>query len=161
MAIGDDFPKRAKRVSTQKITPLFRVKPKARPRGKSFEKGNGFGSEHRFKKGMPSANPGGRPKSSEISVALRAKLKSETTKPLRARTYAEKLVDKWVEQGLDGNVAAIAAIADRAEGRPAITITGDGRPDNLTLWCESIKELHLAQHPQLVAAQEGDEDENE
>jgi len=166
MAIGDPFPRKvSKRVSTQDSTPPLSVigpKPKARPRGKSFEKGNGFGSEHRFKKGCPSPNPGGRPKSAYISEALRAKLKSETTKPLKARTYAEKLVDEWVEQGLDGNVAAIAAIADRAEGRPAITVVSDGRPDNLTLWCESIKELHLAQNPQLVAGDDlEDENENE
>jgi hypothetical protein len=152
MAIGDKFPferakvkssKPAKRVKKQKltpalsVTPAFSIRTKKRPRGRSFEKGAGWGSEYRFKKGQ-SGNPGGRPKCAEISAALRAKLKSETTRKLKGRTYAEKLVDEWVEQGLDGNVSAISAIADRAEGRPAVTIVGDGRPDAVTLLIEGM-----------------------
>jgi hypothetical protein len=150
MAIGDPFPfekrakvkssKPAKRVKKQKSSPVLSalgIKVKGRPRGKSFEKGHGFGSAYRFKKGQ-SGNPGGRPKCAEISSALRAKLKSETTKKLRGRTYAEKLVDEWVEQGLDGNVSAISGIADRAEGRPAVTIIGDGRPDAVHLLIEGM-----------------------
>jgi Family of unknown function (DUF5681) len=174
MAIGDPFPfekrakaKSSKRERKQKLTPALSalgVKPKARPRGRPFEKGAGWGSAHRFKKGQ-SGNPGGRPKCAEISSALRAKLKSETTKKLKGRTYAEKLVDEWVEQGLDGNVSAISAIADRAEGRPAVTIVGDGRPDAVTLLIEGMtnKSRELG-HPegwmpplQLESGEEQDE----
>jgi Family of unknown function (DUF5681) len=99
----------------------------------SFEKGNGFGSEYRFKPGE-SGNPGGRAKSAELSSALRAKLKSDKVQKLPSRTFAEKLSDKLVEEGLDGNVAAIVAIADRTEGKPATSITlGDG--DHIKTLC--------------------------
>jgi hypothetical protein len=107
---------------SRKLTPALSVKLKKRPRGRSFEKGNGFGAAHRYKPGE-SGNPGGRTKCAEISAALRAKLKSEFSLPRAGRTYAEKLVDEWVEQGLGGNTAAIAAIADRAEGRPLVSVS--------------------------------------
>lgn len=129
--------KRVRKHSSKKLTPALSVKAKKRPRGKSFEKGNGWGSEHRFKPGQ-SGNPGGRPKSAELSTALKAKLRSDTTRKLKARTYAEKLCDELVAQGLDGNVSAIIAIGDRTEGKPAVTILDDGRPNQLTLLIDSM-----------------------
>jgi hypothetical protein len=72
------------RLCQQNLAPVISpptVRVKKKPRGKSFEPGNCFGSEHRFKKGI-CPNPGGRAKSHEISVALRELLKSESKKPL-------------------------------------------------------------------------------
>jgi hypothetical protein len=139
------MPKLSKRVrkhSHKKSSPVLSalgVKVKGRPRGKSFEPGHGYGAEHRFKPGQ-SGNPGGRPKSAELSTALKAKLKSDTTRKLKSRTYAEKLCDELVEQGLLGNVSAITAIGDRTEGKPAVTILDDGRPNQLTLLIDSMTE---------------------
>jgi hypothetical protein len=120
-------------VSNRAITPETRVaiiRVKKRPRGKSFEPGNGFGSATRYKKGE-SGNPQGRPACKEISKALRALLASH--KSLPAKTGAEKLAREWFKQSLHGNVAAIVSLADRTEGRPSISISHDGSGDNLTL----------------------------
>jgi hypothetical protein len=125
--------KRASKQLTPAISPAeirAALKIKRRPRGKSFEKGNGFGAEHRYKPGQ-TGNPGGRTKCSEIRKYLRIKLGAEVALPRKGRTYAERVVDKWIDLALAGNAAAISAIADNAEGRPAVTILGDGRPDVL------------------------------
>jgi hypothetical protein len=114
-------------VTREELTPhlsALGAKVKKRRRGKSFEKGNGFGSEHRFKKGV-SGNPGGRTKCSELRKALRVKLASTASLPKPGRTFAEKMADKWVQVALNGNSAAIAAIADNAEGRPHQSISVD------------------------------------
>jgi len=107
------------------------VRIKKRPRGKSFQPGNGFGSEHRFKKGMPSANPSGRPLCKEISVALRDRLASD--RPIPAKTYAEKVAKKWLDESLDGNIAAIVSMSNRVEGCPATAMQITGGMDNLSL----------------------------
>jgi len=85
-------------------------------------------------------NPGGRTKSAEISKALRVKLKSEVSLPRVGRTYAEQLVDEWVSLGLGGNAAAIAGIADRAEGRPSVSIGFDQSENPLI---ELVAAMHL------------------
>src|SRR5271156_1540345 len=106
--------KGGKSVTRGALTPDTRVsivRIKKRPRGKSFQPGNGFGSEHRFKKGMPSANPSGRPLCKEISVALRDRLASD--RPIPAKTYAEKVAKKWLDESLDGNIAAIVSMSNR------------------------------------------------
>jgi hypothetical protein len=108
------------RVTHGALAPEPRVKIKKRPRGRSFEKGNGFGSATRYKPGQ-SGNPDGRPACKEISKALRVRLESE--KPIAARTYAERLAKEWVEQGLGGNVSAIVTLADRVEGRPGVSVS--------------------------------------
>jgi hypothetical protein len=114
-------------VPNGKLTPDTRVSKvsivriKKRPRGKSFEPGNGFGSEHRFKKGMPSANPSGRPLCKEISKALNERLAA--TKPILAKTGAEKIAKVWEQQARDGNIAAIVSLANRVEGCPATSVT--------------------------------------
>jgi hypothetical protein len=120
-------------VTHRNLSPAIEAKPpkvKRRPRGKPFPKGHSIGLAHRFRKGE-SGNPHGRPKSAEISKALRKKLASEISLPRAGRAYAEKLVDKWVEQALRGNTAAIAAIADRADGRPGVTLSLNDAPDPL------------------------------
>jgi hypothetical protein len=144
MAIGDPFPfekkvkssKRVKRGRKQQLAPVTRVKK--RPRGRSFEPGNGFGAEHRFVKGQPSANPSGRPLCKEISKALRERLASD--KPIPAKTGAEKIAKEWFEQSLGGNISAIVSLTDRCEGRPAITVHGDGAPDQIMLLVEAMSE---------------------
>jgi hypothetical protein len=180
MAIGDPFPfekrgakvvksaKRVKREDQQQLAPVTRVVPitriKKKPRGRSFEPGNGFGSEHRFKKGQPSANPSGRPLCKEISKALRERLASD--KPIPAKTGAEKIAKQWYEQSLDGNIAAIVSLADRCEGRPSITVTGDGGQDKIMLLIEGMtNRSREIGHPEgwiaplELEAGDGDEDE--
>jgi hypothetical protein len=127
-------------VSNRTLAPVPSVKIKKRPRGKPFEKGHGFGAEHRFKPGQ-SGNPEGRPKCKEISKALRELLASERRLP--AKTGAEKIARKWFEQGLLGNVAALVSLADRCEGRPNISISSDGTGDNLPLLIAGMYERHM------------------
>lgn len=133
--------KLSKRERKRRFTPVLSVKVKMHPRGKSFEQGNGFGAEYRFQPGE-SGNPGGRPKSAVLSAALRAKLKSDVVKKLTSRTFAEKLCDKLVEEGLDGNVNAIVAIGDRTEGKPAVTMSVNEGSDNLPLLLEGMARIH-------------------
>jgi hypothetical protein len=141
VAIGDPFPKVRKGVSKgskQQLAPVTRVtvaRIKKRPRGRSFEKGNGFGSEHRFQKGMPSANPSGRPLCKEISKALVQRLAS--TGPISARSGAEKLANEWYKQASTGNVPALVSLANRVEGCPATAIQVTGQ-DNLVLLLEAM-----------------------
>jgi hypothetical protein len=163
--IGDPFPrKRAKRVSTQKdapVTSVIQTRIKQKPRGRSFEPGNGFGAEHRWVKGGPSPNPSGRPACKEISKALRERLASP--KPIRPKTGAERIAKVWFDQSLDGNIAAIVSLADRCEGRPATTVTFGDREDPLQPMMEAVVgmyKLEQARAPQLEAAN-GEEGSNE
>lgn len=131
--------KSTKGASKGRIAPVACVKLKKKPRGKSFEPGNGFGSQYRFKPGQ-SGNPSGRSTeeqkaAAEISKALAARLVQVGSKRLlktRGRTFTEKLADEWIRQGLHGNWQSIAALADRLEGKPAVTVNGGGT-DNLQL----------------------------
>ena len=140
-----------KRVSKERFTPVLSVKVKMRPRGKSFEQGNGFGAEYRFQPGE-SGNPGGRPKSAVLSAALRAKLKSDVVKKLTSRTFAEKLCDKLVEEGLDGNVNAIVAIGDRTEGKPAVTMSVNEGADGI----KTLIEICHAKYNELEPTEDDD-----
>jgi len=130
----------------------LKARVKARPRGKSFESGNGYGSEYRFKPGE-SGNPGGRPKSAVLSAALRAKLKSDVVKKLTSRTFAEKLCDKLVEEGLDGNVNAIVAIGDRTEGKPAVTMSVNEGADGI----KTLIEICHAKYNELEPTEDDDD----
>ena len=105
------------------------IRIKKKPRGKSFQPDNGYGSEYRWKKGQ-SGNPSGRPKCSEISKALRRNLGADALLPRHGRTYAEQLADMWIRVALSGNVAAISGIADRCEGKPPVTVLNN-TPDLL------------------------------
>jgi hypothetical protein len=137
---------------------------KKRPRGKSFQPGNGFGSEHRFKKGMPSANPSGRPLCKEISVALRERLASDG--PIPAKTGAEKPANAWYQQAKDGNVPALVSLANRVEGCPAVSISHDGTGDNLALIVAHMEDRSRQYGPPegmipRPVLEEGDADEHE
>lgn len=132
-----------KGLSKQNLSPdhgLTLPSVRKRPRGKAFAKGHSIGAEFRFKKGEPSKNPKGRPKCAALREALRKKLGSEASLPRKGRTFAEKIVDRWVDLALAGNAAAISAIADNAEGRPTVSIDMfDNRVD-------PFKELIVAMH---------------
>jgi hypothetical protein len=116
---------------TTQIAPVTKLKKK--PRGKPFEKGNRYGLATRFRQGEPSANPDGRPSYKKQSEACRAQLAgivprhelyaAKLPDHLFGKTYAE--VNAWVmeQEGLRGNITALAEIADRAEGRPGTSIS--------------------------------------
>ena len=90
-----------KRSIRGKLAPVIsapEIRIKKRPRGKSFEKGNGFGSEFRFVKGMPSPNPGGRPKTAKLSEAIREGLALGSSERLPVRTNAEVLAAQVIHQ---------------------------------------------------------------
>jgi hypothetical protein len=121
-----------KRVSKQKLAPTFRPKPlKKRARGKAFEPGNTFGLATRFKKGEQSPNPGGRAAFAEISRASRAYLAAKRPGDPYGRTHAEYFVEILGSQGQAGDRAAIAELADRAEGRPAVTMNVNEGSDGI------------------------------
>jgi hypothetical protein len=149
MAIGDLFPfeKRAKKKSSKRVrnhglAPDLRGKfPrfKKRPRGKSFLPGNTVGISTRFKEGNR-ANPGGRPKLKIISDACRAVVSSDVTEKMQPQTRAEKVASKLFGLAEKGNISAIRELADRCEGRPAITVTSDGGQDKVMLLIQSMTE---------------------
>ena len=79
-----------------------------------------IGLSTRWKKGGPSPNPGGRPKSRTISEALRQKLSSIKEDDPQHRTFAEVLAENLVSLACAqerNSVAAAAEIANRVEGR--------------------------------------------
>jgi len=131
---GEGVTKRSK----SNLTPDTRVsivRIKKRPRGKSFQPGNGFGAEHRFKKGMPSANPSGRPLCKEVDAASREYLGSEIRKSPKARTNAQAIVAKIGGKAKKGDLGAAQFLADRAEGRAAVSVThNDQGRGFLDLW---------------------------
>lgn len=116
------------------------IKPKAKPRGKAFPKNHNYGIATRFQPGQ-SGNPKGRSSEQQkaahvLSKALIERLPQIGTKrnlKTRGRTYTQQIADVWIEQSLGGNIAAIISLSNRVEGCPAVSILGDGRPDNLTL----------------------------
>jgi Family of unknown function (DUF5681) len=103
------------------------MKPKNRPRGKPFAKGNKIG--HRFKPGE-SGNPEGRSKFKKGTDAIRHLLSSEIPGDPHGRTFAEGIVESLGVKALLGDRACAAELMDRAEGRAvqgiAITEGGDG-----------------------------------
>jgi hypothetical protein len=107
------------------------MKIKLKPRGRPFKPGNHVG--RRFKKGDPSPNPGGRPKSAKLSEAYRALLALPVDAPVEIRTKAESLAYKIFRMGAKGNLGAAIEVGDRSEGRPPVSITTDGSGDNLRI----------------------------
>ena len=80
----------------------------------------GIGAATRWKKGRPSPNPGGRPKSSLLSEGLRTRLAEVKPGDPAGRTYAEIVAENLVEIACSegpGAVHAASEIADRLEGR--------------------------------------------
>src|SRR5215831_12851980 len=78
------------------------------------------GKATRWKKGQPSPNPGGRPKSRLLSEALRVRLAEVKPDDPAGRTYAEVVAANLIEIACTegpGAVHAASEIADRLEGR--------------------------------------------
>jgi hypothetical protein len=79
-----------------------------------------IGRRTQWRKGMPSPNPGGRPRSRLLSDALRTRLAEEKSDDPSGRTYAEVVAENLVEIACSegpGAVHAASEIADRLEGR--------------------------------------------
>jgi Family of unknown function (DUF5681) len=79
-----------------------------------------IGAGTRWRKGQPSPNPGGRPKSRLLSEALRSRLAEVKEGDPAGRTYAEIVAQNLVEIACSegpGAVHAAGEIADRIEGR--------------------------------------------
>lgn len=80
-----------------------------------------IGRTTRWRKGQPSPNPGGRPKSRLLSEALRTRLAEVKPGDPAGRTFAEVVAENLIEIACSegpGAVAAINEIGDRLEGRP-------------------------------------------
>jgi Family of unknown function (DUF5681) len=87
--------------------------------GKSFDAE--IGAATRWRKGQPSPNPGGRPKSRLLSNALTAKLAEVKPDDAEGRTYAQVIAANLVELAAGKSrsaVVAAAQILDRIEGKP-------------------------------------------
>jgi len=99
---------------------------------------------YRWKKGGPSPNPGGRPKTAHISQALRAALRCGE---------AEKLADVLVapatgqKKGTAVQIAALREIADRTEGKAHQTVEVDANFNS------SLAERIAAARKQIAASQ--------
>jgi uncharacterized protein DUF5681 len=79
-----------------------------------------IGRATQFRKGQPSPNPGGRPKSRILSDALRTRLAEVKPDDPLGRTFAEIVAENLVAIASSegpGAVHAAAEIADRIEGR--------------------------------------------
>ncbi len=121
------------------------IKPKKRPRGRPFAKGNKHGP--RFQKGV-SPNPGGRPKSATAAEACRAFLAAPARKaPFgKDRTNAENIVEALGSKARMGDRGCAEAIFNRAEGTPRQTLdVADNRADPLAdliaEWRSSVSRL--------------------
>jgi len=126
---------------TREFTPVLRVKVKRLPRGKPFEPGNGFGAATRFKKGEPSANPGGRPKTRLISESARKQIGADIHRAPKLETEADLIVAAQLKKARKGDVVAAAFLADRAEGKPAVTVLNEGE-DNLRMLVVGMDEMY-------------------
>ena len=79
-----------------------------------------IGRATQWKKGRPSPNPGGRPKSRLLSEALRSRLAEVKPDDPAGRTFAEVVAANLIEIACTegpGAVHAASEIADRLEGR--------------------------------------------
>jgi hypothetical protein len=77
---------------------------------------------YRWKKGGPSPNPGGRPRTAHISQALRAVLESGEAEQLASELVALAAGRK---KGSAVQIAALREIADRTEGKAHQTVEVD------------------------------------
>ncbi len=78
-----------------------------------------LGEPYRWRKGQPSPNPGGRPKTHPLTEALRQRL--EQVDPEDGLTRAEKIAEAQIRQALQGSVQHFHEIANRVEGQATQT----------------------------------------
>ena len=79
-----------------------------------------IGKQTQFRKGGPSPNPGGRPRSRILSEALRTRLAEVKPGDPAGRTFAEAIAENLVRIACSEGPCAVHAaneIADRIEGR--------------------------------------------
>jgi len=76
------------------------------------------GKATRWKKGIPSPNPGGRPRSKTVSAAYRKRLEEDAPEDRQGRTFAEIVADAQIRKAIKGNTAAAKEVTDRTEGKP-------------------------------------------
>src|SRR6185437_9706051 len=138
------FLKRVRQVATApkpgQIAPI--LKPKGKPRGTPFKHGNQVGISTRFAPGN-CANPAGRPSLKKMNAAcVDALARIVPKEELRASglplslfglTYAEIATFILKMEGLRGNLQAIEQLVDRAEGKPATSVTGNDGQEALTI----------------------------
>ena len=102
---------------------------------------------YRWKKGGPSPNPGGRPKTAQISQALRTVLESGEAVKLASVLVA---LASGRKKGTTVQIAALREIADRTEGKPRQTLEVDAN-FNATL----AERIEAARKRTLDAGQTG------
>ena len=84
-----------------------------------------IGIATQFRKGQPSPNPGGRPKKTALTEALREMLAQPVRGAALGKTYAEAIAEALLRQARKGNVQAAREVMDRTEGkaRQALDLT--------------------------------------
>lgn len=80
--------------------------------------------ETRWKKGCPSPNPAGRPRSAEISAVVREVLGLED--PRTRKTQLETIVENWVRRAKQGDTKKGEILFAYCFGRPKQPIEGLG-----------------------------------
>ena len=101
---------------------------------------------YRWKKGGPSPNPGGRPKTAHISQALRAALESGEADELASELVA---LARGRKRGSVVQIAALREIADRTEGKPHQSVEVDAN-FNSSL-AERIAKARKRKHESIAA----------
>ncbi len=156
------FLKRVRQVATAPKAAQYApiLKPKAKPRGTPFQPGNRYGLATRFKPGN-CANPEGRPSLKKMNAAcVDALARIVPKEELRASglplglfglTYAEIATFILKTEGLRGNLQAIEQLVDRAEGKPATSLTVD-QGDSIALLM-----LSMDQRSDTIGPSEGRE----
>jgi hypothetical protein len=110
---------------------------------------------YRWKKGDPSPNPGGRPKTAHISQALRAALQSGEAEHL-ATVLVELAAGR--KKGTAVQIAALREIADRTEGKAHQTVEVDATFDSrlaerIAKARKRVKEGRLQESPRSESCQ--------
>lgn len=90
-----------------------------------------------FVKGQ-SGNPGGRRREKEATAALMIALKEIDPTDEKGRTRLRVIAEKLAIKATEGDMAAINAIFDRIDGRPALAIV-DEDDEPVTIVCEWVK----------------------
>jgi hypothetical protein len=112
-----------------------------------------------FPKGQ-SGNPGGRPKTKLFSIAAREWLAAPNEENPEL-TNAEMAVIKCGKAALEGSLAALAELIDRAEGRPRQAIDANITTDD---WREDARRYGLSEEDviretkNLIAAYDAERD---
>src|SRR6476646_2694333 len=104
---------------------------------------------HRWVKGQPSPNPGGRPKGPTLSRELREALSQVDPKDKEGRTYLQPIAGKLVGAAAVGSIKATAEILDRLEGQhiqptAAVSMDSSERQERVETILEKLAALKEA-----------------